>query len=189
MPRKKKFDRSVQLEQAMHLFWQKGFADTSLVDIERALKVKAPSIYATFGSKEKLFLESIGHYIQVVVESRIQTYLLEAPDPLTGIREFLISGMGDPDKSAPGLGCLLTNSAAEFGTSKSEVADKIKNGLDRIRDAFEAALLQVTSDQQSASKMAATLLIDFQGLMLLSKIKYDRASLITAIDHAIKNLK
>ena len=188
MPRKKKYDRNVQLEQAMNLFWKKGFAETSLVDLEHALNVKAPSIYASFGSKQQLFIESIGHYIQVVVDSRIQRYLVQTNDPIQGIRDFLRTGIGDANNTSPGLGCLLTNSAAEFGASNVEIASKIKNGLDRTRDAFKVALLRAHKDEQKATEWAAELLIDFQGLMLLSKLHYDNASLLKAIDQAISRI-
>lgn len=173
----------------MSLFWRKGFAETSLVDLENTLQVKAPSIYATFGSKHKLFLEAINHYIRVVVDARVRVHLSGATDPIEGIRNFLISGLGSPDEDLPGMGCLLTNSAAEFGSTDQEIAARIKRGLARTQEAFEAALKEQINDEPRVKRMAVNLLVDFQGLMLLSKLQYNRESLLIAIDRIVDHLR
>jgi len=60
--RPRKFDRSIALEKAMKIFWKKGFENTSMPNLVEAMKINSPSIYAAFGSKEKLFLEAIELY-------------------------------------------------------------------------------------------------------------------------------
>lgn len=60
--RPREFDREAALEQAMRLFWFKGFEATSIADLVQAMGISAPSLYAAFGSKEALYAESIRHY-------------------------------------------------------------------------------------------------------------------------------
>ena len=64
--RPRAFDRTVALEDAMRIFWRKGFAGTSIADLCDAMGVRSPSLYAAFGSKEALYLEAIGHYVDTI---------------------------------------------------------------------------------------------------------------------------
>ena len=47
----------------MHVFWQKGFEGASLSDLIGAMDINKPSLYATFGNKEELFLKATDHYL------------------------------------------------------------------------------------------------------------------------------
>jgi AcrR family transcriptional regulator len=60
--RPRSFDRDHALEQAMEVFWKKGFEGASISDLTEAMGINPPSLYAAFGDKEKLFLESIERY-------------------------------------------------------------------------------------------------------------------------------
>ena len=58
------FDREDVLRRAMHVFWSKGFQETSVLDLTEAMAMTAPSVYLAFGSKEKLFQEALLLYLQ-----------------------------------------------------------------------------------------------------------------------------
>lgn len=60
--RPRAFDRARALERATRLFWEKGYAATSIADLTEAMEIGAPSLYAAFGSKEALYAEALGHY-------------------------------------------------------------------------------------------------------------------------------
>ena len=53
--RPRAFDTDLALDQAMQLFWRKGFLGTSLSDLTEAMGINRPSLYAAFGNKEALF--------------------------------------------------------------------------------------------------------------------------------------
>lgn len=60
--RPRAFNRDQALEKAMRVFWEKGFASTSMNDLTSALGIAPPSLYAAFGSKEDLFAEALDLY-------------------------------------------------------------------------------------------------------------------------------
>ena len=62
MPRKPNFDRDELIERARDLFWERGWAGTSLKDLEAALQMKPGSFYAAFGSKERLYSLALEKY-------------------------------------------------------------------------------------------------------------------------------
>ena len=48
--RPRAFDRDEALTRAMHLFWRKGFAATSIAELTAAMGIGSSSLYAAFGS-------------------------------------------------------------------------------------------------------------------------------------------
>ncbi len=174
----------------MVLFWKKGYADTSLVDLEKALQVKAPSIYSTFGSKHTLFLEAIRHYIQHVVVKRLQDHITTAIDPIAGIKAFFTSTLvAAHDKKTGSPGCLLTNSATEFGADTPDIAALVTAGLQQTETVFKQALTAVHGDIQDVDRLAAALLMEFQGLMVLTRLNYNQSTIEAAIDAVIQKLR
>jgi AcrR family transcriptional regulator len=89
MGRPKLFSREAVLNDAMALFWQKGFADTSLQDIEHATGVNKSGLYTEFKNKEDIFLQSLRHYYA----DRASTEILSAkPQGWDNIQRFLAVG-------------------------------------------------------------------------------------------------
>jgi AcrR family transcriptional regulator len=68
--RPRTFDREVAIVQAMHLFWQHGFENTSLSQLKANIGggISAPSFYAAFGSKEALFQEAVACYLSTYAQ-------------------------------------------------------------------------------------------------------------------------
>lgn len=66
MGRPRTFDRKLAVEQAMHLFWEYGYENTSLSQLKTHIGggISTPSFYAAFGSKEALFTETVQLYLQ-----------------------------------------------------------------------------------------------------------------------------
>jgi AcrR family transcriptional regulator len=60
--RPRTFDPEVALEQATHLFWERGYEGTSLSDLADAMGIASASIYACFGSKADLFRQVMERY-------------------------------------------------------------------------------------------------------------------------------
>jgi AcrR family transcriptional regulator len=57
------FDRERALDRAMRVFWKKGYEGASLRDLTAAMNIRAPSLYAAFGNKQKLFEAAVQRYV------------------------------------------------------------------------------------------------------------------------------
>ncbi|MGA9657806.1 MAG: TetR/AcrR family transcriptional regulator [Asticcacaulis sp.] len=64
--RPRAFDPEVVLETVLEVFWMRGFAATSLDDLAAATGVSRPSLAATFGDKEALYLKAMARYREFI---------------------------------------------------------------------------------------------------------------------------
>jgi len=56
------FDIDQALDQALKVFWRKGYEGTSLLDLTKAMGINRPSLYAAFGNKASLFRKVLDRY-------------------------------------------------------------------------------------------------------------------------------
>ena len=139
MPRKKSYDREVLVGKAMELFRDHGYAGTSAEMLVEELGVNRYSLYAEFGSKQGLFEAALERYDDEVLERNFGP--LEAPgagtDEVRALLEFFGGAARGP---ASGRGCLLCNTAVEFGPEDPGGSGFVRRYFKRLSGAFGAAL-------------------------------------------------
>ena len=86
MVRTKQFDKHGALDEAMQLFWERGYHATSIQDLVDRLGVNRQSLYDTFGGKDQLFLSALERYREIQTYStgmkqriRLAQALIHAP--------------------------------------------------------------------------------------------------------------
>lgn len=169
------------LTHAMMVFWQHGYTGTGIRDLEKATGLTASSLYNRFGSKQILFLAALDHYINKVVEHRIERYL-RAPDPVAGLTRFFETTWDYIDDRRAPMACLLSNTALEFAGDRGPVQRHIRAGLARLEDAFTQCLERAVDrgalvDGTNTRFWAQHLLLCLQGLLVASTVADDRLSL------------
>ena len=139
MGRKKSYDREMLTEKAMEIFRDHGFAGTSAEMLVQGLGVNRYSLYAEFGSKQGLFDAALKRYDTEIVGRNFGP--LEAPgaglDEIRALLEFF--GMA-AESPALGRGCLLCNTAVEFGRDDPSGAGFVQKYFERVSRAFHLAL-------------------------------------------------
>lgn len=108
MARPKRYDTDTVLKAAMRVFWQKGYAATSMSDIYAATGLKPGNLYATFTDKETLFARAFAAYADefhatLPVDAEGRT----AIEAWVALQARLATG--DPDRK----GCLIINTITE----------------------------------------------------------------------------
>jgi AcrR family transcriptional regulator len=106
--RPREFDRDVALQEAMLVFWRKGFLATSMNDLCDSMGIRSPSLYAAFGSKESLYVEAAEHYAKTVGPS-IWGHLTDDPVARVCIEHFLLAAVDIlPERGLAPAGCMVT---------------------------------------------------------------------------------
>jgi len=145
MGRKKSYDRDTLVAKAMDLFRVHGFAGTSTEMLVAHLEVNRYSIYAEFGSKQALFDAALGRYEHEIIEKSLTP--LESPDAglaeIQRLLEFYAAAARGP---VSGKGCLLCNTAVEFGANDPSGAGFVQRYFDGLTSAFSAALHNAHQD-------------------------------------------
>ncbi len=170
------------LERAMHAFRRKGFAETSVKDLEKATGATSGSLYNAFDGKRGLFDAAFEHYLTAVLKGRIERH---APpgSGLRGLRDLFTTLLFEPDQQS--FGCLVTNSAIEFGEEQNHRS--VQHGFDILFETFRSRLSEL--NYSNNSEIAATKLLTFyQGILVLFRGGYDRSRLEAAIDAEFNQL-
>ncbi|SEC03087.1 transcriptional regulator, TetR family [Rhizobiales bacterium GAS188] len=178
MGRSRAYDEDVVLTGAMHAFRRQGYAAVSIRDLEEATGLKAGSIYNSFGDKAGLFASAFAHYNRAVLRRRIAEHASAAAG-LRGLRDLFLSLLREPRGES--FGCLITNSAIEFGGEGRPPAG-VREGLkvlsetfvERLSSARAAGVLRPESDPNLT---AARLLALYQGILVLIRAHHDKAAL------------
>ena len=88
MARPREFDADEALDKAMHLFWAKGYYDTSIRDLVEATGVNYYGLYGTFESKHGLFLAALDRYRAKVTSQIVRE--LNRPGGYAGKSRYLV---------------------------------------------------------------------------------------------------
>jgi AcrR family transcriptional regulator len=179
--RPREFDRDAALQAAMLLFWRKGFAATSMNDLCDAMDVRSPSLYAAFGSKEALYLETVEHYVQTIGPSVWDT-LAEGATARAGVERLLLAGSETLPKSrTKPAGCMAMLSAIgdEWPAMITDVVRKVRlEVLNQLRARLKAAMaegeLAAATDIDGLSRFYLSV---FQGMAIQARDGASRAEL------------
>ena len=187
--RPRTFDENVALEQAMRVFWRKGYEGTSLADLTMEMGINPPSLYRTFGSKEKLFWKAIDRYGEG--PAAYVAECLNEPTAFAVVAKRLgcaVDVMSDP--SHP-WGCLATQAAVTCG----DQGRLVRKRLIAIRAGTQAALcerferarsegdLPEDSDPAALASYVSTLVL---GISMQAASGMKREELLGIVENTLK---
>jgi len=179
MARLREFDEEKALDAAMQLFWEKGYAATSLSDLTAKMEIQRPSLYAAFGDKEGLFEAALRRYTNLHAAS-IRTKLQKEQSVKEAIRIFFENMVEEEYKKESNKGCFCINTMVELAphNEKFEV-------LTREHQMYLSVIFQelITKGIQSgelqsdvnAKALAQTLVTSLIGLTVLMKSRPERS--------------
>jgi TetR/AcrR family transcriptional regulator, copper-responsive repressor len=159
--RPRSFDEQDALARITDLFWRHGYASTSLDAISRASGVGRPSLYATFGDKQALYLRAVDAFV-----ARLRVSLAAAggeetrlEQQLTALFASLLALYETDDGSGTGaLGCLVICTAATEAVEQP----RIREALNGVLSGIDLRLIGVLTRARDRGELAAG--ADIEGL-------------------------
>ncbi|MEU9240305.1 TetR/AcrR family transcriptional regulator [Streptomyces sp. NPDC048385] len=169
MAGRKQFDVGVALDQAMRVFWQRGYADASLDALGSATGLGRGSLYGAFGTKDALFGQCLDRYARIYGAQYEQALTAHPGEPVRAVEAFfdvILSRIADP--SVP-VGCLIAQSAAQSPTLKEENSTQVRGLLDLQRQRVRTALADSSADPRTLDELATFVVAVNQSLAVLSR--------------------
>ena len=192
MPRHKEFDTQEVLDQALRVFWSKGYEASSLCDLLGAMGLSKSSFYETFGSKHELYLAALDRYRDT--ESAGLVALLEGPtaarDAIAAAFARVVEGAKAKDEQR---GCFLNNCATELAAHDAQAAGRVATGMARIEQAFARAVARGQAageigSEHGAEELGRTLYCILLGLTVMAKAGRDPRAMEEVVSLALEAL-
>ncbi|MEU6652008.1 TetR/AcrR family transcriptional regulator [Streptomyces sp. NPDC046900] len=190
MARNREFDVDEAVDRAMDLFWRRGYAATSLQDLLGELSIGSGSLYAAFGSKDKLYARALERYCSLQAGG-IAERLEGATEVRPAVREVLVE-MAEADLADPERGCLVVNAATERGGDPATV-DRVAAAMRVLESALAGALERAKargelSPDKNPVELARFLTTFVQGLRVVGQAQLGRAFVEGAVSTALRAL-
>ncbi|TQV78870.1 helix-turn-helix transcriptional regulator [Exilibacterium tricleocarpae] len=174
MGRQLRYERGVTLDKAMRVFWRNGYSGTSMRDLEAVLDMRPGSIYATFGSKEGLFLEALDKYAQLNGDQLARAIATKGTF-MGGLRQFLTGLLlrhesrhesrdelrdelrGEPgdklgdESEPPGRACMLAKTLADLEPRNA----KLKGRAVELMGVFEHTFCDLLTQARARGEISA----------------------------------
>ncbi len=139
MARTKAFDEEKILDDAMKLFWHRGYQALSAQELVDGLGLSRSSLYDTFGDKHTLYIKALRRYRDRIAANTIKV-LDEAKNIPKAIKEVFQMNLDANFKSEQTKGCFIVNSRTELSPHDPEVAAIVQENWQALEDAFYRAL-------------------------------------------------
>jgi AcrR family transcriptional regulator len=170
--RHKQFDDTVVVRAARDVFWRRGYASTSLADLESATGLSRSSMYQTYGSKRGLFDRALRNYLEELIWPMI------APMEATGAgREEIIgyflaqaANLRRSRRSVLTHGCLIANTSTELDVLDDDAVRIVLKYRNRVRAAIFHALGGMAEPIHDPAAKAEILAATQIGVMISARV-------------------
>jgi AcrR family transcriptional regulator len=189
--RPRAYDADAALSGARDAFWQQGYAGTSLEVLSDATDMNRPSMYAAFGDKHALYLQTLDRY--VAAANAFSERLLDPERPLEeSLHRYYEQALSIYlDAEGPPRGCYLISTATTEAATDPQVAKKLLSGLrvferaveTRLSHAKTAGELDASADPAALAMIASAVL---HTIAIRARAGESRAALKSIADTAIK---
>ena len=179
MPRPKSYDRNDAVAKACLAFWEHGYQDLGVRELERLTGLNQFAIRSEFGGKEGLYLEALTYYCDAAITTEM------APMKRGGIPEIIafLNGLVTPGSmTSSAFGCLIVNTGIENARIQSpRLETAARMYWQTLEDHFRTALENAHAKQGDRAKfdprtLAASLIPAVMGIHAQNRSQQDQTA-------------
>ncbi|BAJ02628.1 TetR/AcrR family transcriptional regulator [Shewanella violacea] len=153
--RKRNFDIDFALEKATLVFWQKGFAGTSMTDLTQSMGINKPSLYSAFGNKEQLFVTATEHYLSRYASPHIEKLQDTEFSTKQRLLNYLLSVIEMQCDSSLPRGCFVSLCVAE--SASHEMPQSAMDAILTIQSSHQAFLTEFFNKEKAQGNLDQSL--------------------------------
>lgn len=193
MARPQQFDYQQVLNEAMQLFWLKGYANTSIKDLTEATSLQPGSLYGAFKNKQGLFIEALDSYFSNIY-SEVSTILLSKEDGLKRIRQLFEYVISQMENDGATKSCLMVNTLLELPANDEIISHRLNVMFGKIEALFNQALIDAQRSGTLAvgvkpESMAKMLMSGLMGLQVYNKMQPGQDALLQIVNNQLSILE
>lgn len=190
MPRSPTFDNQYVLDQAMEVFWRRGYHAASVRDLVKATGLQPGSLYAAFGGKRQLFQRVLDHYHAANLYQIREHLGASGASPMERIRLVFDVLLKRCQEDLDGKGCLMANTIVELSCVDAELSRRANNMFEDMEHEFVRVLEEgrekgeITSDKEPRT-LARYLVMSIHGIRVYSRGNLDASHLQSLVDETL----
>lgn len=193
MVRQREFDEEKALDDAMLLFWEKGYKATSLSDLTAKMGIQRPSLYSAFGDKEELFEAALRKYTKLHA-SHIRTKLQNNLSVKEAFHTFFEDLVEEEYKESPNKGCFCINTIVELAPHDEKFEILTREHQMYVSIIFQETIVRGIRSGElesslNAKVLAQTLVVSLIGLTVLMKSRPERSFVDNSVAMILSLLK
>ncbi|MDG4850370.1 TetR/AcrR family transcriptional regulator [Peribacillus frigoritolerans] len=193
MVRQREFDEEKALDDAMLLFWEKGYKATSLSDLTAKMGIQRPSLYSAFGDKEKLFEAALRKYTKQHA-SHIRKKLQNNLSVKEAFHTFFEDLVEEEYKESPNKGCFCINTMVELAPHDEKFEILTREHQMYLSIIFQETIVRGIRSGElesslNAKVLAQTLVVSLVGLTVLMKSRPERSFVENSVATILSLLK
>ena len=171
------FDRDAVISGAISAFFEKGYENTTLADLEAATGVDRSTLYNSFEGKAGLYRSAAQAYVDVVMTELFDPLVNGEADDLSDVVSFLDRLEGSMRSDQFPTGCFIVNdlgSASRHQAATDRYIEALHRGLNGALARFG---LTATEVRQSRSELLIGAVIGINALA-----RHDQAKALCVLD-------
>lgn len=159
MGRHREFDEAEIVEKAMQAFWKNGWRDATPQRLLEATGLSRSSLYATFGSKQGLFLAALDLYVAQQIS--FLTQLLADGTVREALERMYALIVDNMRPAGGGMPCLVATSLVEVPAEDSETIARVARGQAQMTEVYEARFQRAIDEGELDGTRTAAELAQF----------------------------
>jgi AcrR family transcriptional regulator len=152
--RPRKYDEDKVLQAAEHVFWRKGFSDTSLEDLAVAMDMNRPSIYRAFGDKETIYRRVLMKFCQKM-EAAFEQTMVSNKNIRQRLTSFYRGALEVYTAGDQAKGCMVMSTAVAAATCHPGIQSDLLNVIHALDKNFAEQFKQATKLGEMGSSISA----------------------------------
>jgi TetR/AcrR family transcriptional repressor of nem operon len=188
MARPREFELEAVAEGLLNTFWLHGFTRTSIGHLTEATGLLPGSLYAAFGSKEKMFRIAADRYVK-----ELRAALSGGGPGIEGIQHVLNTVVRLTAKDPLRRGCLLINAIPESSSLSPETRSRVQRGFQEMRGFVRERLREAQDTTKTGGKktpadldqLASLVFAALVAIRVLGRAGQDRRLLQDIADGAV----
>lgn len=193
MGRPRTFEPQEALNEAMRLFWLKGYEATSMADLMEAMDLHKGSIYKEFGDKKQLFHRALRSYLdQGAVGMRAA--MEQAASPREAVESFFKMSLRQCTTGEVVKGCFMMNTVVELGPHDEDIRQMIATFMSGMRSTLIGLIRKGQEmgqfrDDRTPEQLAEFLIFMKAGILTGSKVRFIDHGPSEVVEYALSTIE